>query len=236
MAFLSQDEVNNLSCKLARFQPRELFGEKIEEILADVLPGAERLPKDKKWFDLIQPSRALEVKTFEANPPLKVGTTVYNVLKRVSKIETKDRNGKLRNAQEVGNEVIDYLNESIKEHAKLKRVPNKYIVAVLFRTANGESYAYWEEPLNYGATKDYTWSWNDGETLKGYRDQQAIFQWYSKNQKQLFYRWQIPKNANFFSVKPIKCLNITEKELNDERKKWYYKGFDDATAGLKPNF
>ena len=89
MTFLTEDEVRKLSFILARLSPRELVGEKVEEILAEVLPEAKRLPKDKKWFDLVQPSRALEVKTYLATPPLKVGTTVYNVLKRVSEVETK---------------------------------------------------------------------------------------------------------------------------------------------------
>lgn len=127
------------------------------------------------------------------------------------------------------------MNETIKEHARLKKVPENHVTAVLFRVADGTNYAYWEEPLDYGSKDDYKWSWNEGETLKGVRNGQIIFQWYSKNQKQLFYRWQVPKNAVFFKVTPVKCITIAESELENERKKWYMKGYADAQNGQKEN-
>jgi len=229
--FLTSQQKERLADQLARIPARELTGEIMEKILAAVFPDAHQLPKDKKWFDIVQPTRALEVKTFVAPPPLQVGSTVYNVLKRVSKVRTKDSAGRLRDTKEVGNEVIDYLHTSIREHANRKRVPENHILSVLLRTSDARSFVYWEEPLYFGRREDYRWIWNPNETLTGCRGDEIIFQWYSRNQKQLFYRWKVPPNADFFQVQPVRTVTLTEHEYEAERRKAYQEGYDDAKAG-----
>jgi len=232
--FLTSQQKRELSDKLARIPSRELTGETIEKTLAEVLQDARQLPKDKRWFDIVQPTKGMEVKTFVARPPLRVGTTVYNVLKRVSKVDTRDAKGNLRNAQQVGDEVIDYLHGTIREHAALKKVPDTHLLSILFRTEDARSYAYWEEPLHFGQKSSYTWVWKGQETLTGYRGNEAIFQWYSRNQKQLFYRWKIPTAADFFQVKPVQTVTLTKEEFENERRKSYLEGFRNGKSG-KPS-
>jgi len=229
--FLTPQQIREFGDQLSRLPSRELGGETIEKILASVLPQAKQLPKDKKWFDIVQPSRGLEVKTFVVDTPLEAGRTIYNVLKRISKIESKDEGARLRAPQVVGDEIIDYLQGSIREHATLKRIPAERVMAILFRVTEATRFAYWEEPLDFGRKQDYRWTWNEAETLKGYRGTDEIFQWYSRNQKQFMYRWKVPTTADFIDVTPVATITLTEEELEERIERSYREGYEDAKTG-----
>lgn len=206
-----------------------MTGAAIEIALASVLPNATHCA-DKKWFDIKQPNRGLEVKTFEVNPPMQAGSRVSNVLKRVSKVSAKVH-GELRDPTQVGSDVLEYLHGTIEEHAKIKAIAKPYVLAVLLRTPDGTDFAYWERSLHFGKVEDYDWSWNANETLTGEREGESVLQWYSRNQKQLFYLWKAPPDADFFRVTPVQTMTLTRAEYEGKQKSWYGEGYDNGAAG-----
>jgi hypothetical protein len=132
---------------------------------------------------------------------------------------------------QVGGDVLDYLHRTIEEHAKIKKISRPYVLAVLLRTSDGRDFAYWERPLYFGKAEDYTWSWNPNETLTGEGGGEAVLQWYSRNQKQLFYLWKAPSDAQFFHVVPVQTITLTQAEYEEKQKGWYDEGYDNGTGG-----
>ena len=208
----------------------DITGELVEIALESVYPKATRLTlntKDKRWIDVILPSKGIEVKTFQVAKSLNfisVGTQVSNVLKRVSKVEHLEANGNRRDATAVGKDIIDYLHSTISEHAAQKGIEGELSMGVLFRTVNKEHFAYWEQELHFGNYMDYEWSWNITKnnnkttyTVVGKKDGEFIFRWYCENQKQLFYTYEVPNDAVFFNINQSeankKAFIVTDEEL-----------------------
>lgn len=231
---LKEEKIPALAIELGGVDPRDRSGEKIEEVLASVIPGATRLPKDKKWFDIkVNGGIGIESKTFQYDK-LSPGSFIDNVLKRVSQVNPKEGD-KLKPAKQVGRDLIDYLNTSIKEHAAEKGITNRKIVSVLARSLDNKHFAYWEAPLDFGAYTTYEWYWSGKGTLVGDKAGKHIFSWY-QNQKQLFYRWEIPKNALFFEATPYDSFKITRAEYEKQIKESYLEGYKDKTASKKSKY
>ncbi|USB33897.1 hypothetical protein [Paenibacillus sp. YPG26] len=223
-AKLKQELVKILSLNL------DITGELVEISLVAVYPEAKRLTlntKDKRWIDVILPSKGIEVKTFQVAKSLRtitVGTQVSNVLKRVSQVNHLNEHGERRAATEIGKDLIHYLHSTIKEHATQKGVTGDLTMGILFRTVDKSHFAYWEQELSFGDYTDYEWSWNITEsggkqtyTVVGKKDGEFVFRWYCDNQKQLFYSYIVPADAVFFEIQQNeaqkKAFIITEEEL-----------------------
>lgn len=230
---LSDDKISIFADKLSMVDPRERTGEKIEEILGIVIPNAVRLPKDKKWFDLRVGTDGIESKTFLYK---KVAQKAYvdNVLKRVSQVKAK-QGSHLKLASQVGSAILDYLNNSVKLHASNKGISGKKILSVLARDIDDIHFAYWELPLDFGQGNNYEWSWQGKETLVGIKNKVRIFNWY-QNQKQLFYRWEIPPNAVFFEAPKYDNFKISRTEYNERIKESYLNGYKNGKDRKKSDY
>ncbi|CAM5796197.1 hypothetical protein [Brevibacillus borstelensis] len=219
----------------------DITGELVEIALTQVFPQAKRITlntKDKKWIDVILPSRGLEVKTFQVAKSIKsitVGTVVSNVLKRVSQVEHTDHEGNVRDAKDIGKDLINYLHSTIEEHSTIKGVTGEKAMAVLFRTVDNSKFAYWEQPLNFGNYEDYDWQWNETisngkvtHTIVGIKEGKYIFRWYCNNQKQLFYLYEVPEAATFFEVSKKESQQevfiMTKEELDQKLSEAFRKG------------
>jgi hypothetical protein len=191
----------------------EITGELIEIALTQVYPESKRITlnsKDKKWIDVIAPDKGIEVKTFQVAKSARAiveGMHVDNVLKRVSKVNHLEENNSERAASTIGSDIISYLHSTIDEHSREKGVSGEKVMGIVFRTVDNTAFGYWEQPLNFGEPTDYTWDWNtttnssgNFRTIVGRKDNNIIFKWYCNNQKQLFYHYQVPSNAVFFSI------------------------------------
>lgn len=219
----------------------DITGELVEIALVQVFPGAKRITlntKDKKWIDVILPSKGLEVKTFQVAKSIDLitpGTVVSNVLKRVSQVDHTDTYGNFRNARDIGKDLINYLHSTIEEHSKQKGITGQKKMAVLFRTVANTHFAYWEQPLDFGKYEDYIWQWNETtsagkatHTIVGIKEDKYIFRWYCTNQKQLFYHYEVPKEAVFFEINKSESETevyiMTKEELNQKLAEAFAKG------------
>ena len=219
----------------------DITGELVEMALERTFPNAKRLTlntKDKRWIDVILPTRGIEVKTFQVAPSLKsiiTGNVVRNVLKRVSKVNHLNLDGNRREAIEIGKDIIHYLHSTIQEHATQKGVNGELTMGILFRTVDKSHFAYWEQELNFGDYTDYEWSWNITKigprvthTVIAKKDEELVFTWYCENQKQLFYNYKVPNDAVFFRIEESemnkKAFIITEEELQKLLDEAFEKG------------
>lgn len=230
---LPNSKIDELAETLSLVHPRDRSGEKIEDILANIIPNAIRLPKDKKWFDIKVEAIGIECKTFLYDN-ISPNSFRDNVLKRVSQVSSI-KAGKLKPAKQVGAEIISYLSKSIEQHAVEKNITGRKILSVLARGVDGISFAYWESPLNFGKSTGYTWYWNGKNTLVGDKGRKHIFSWY-QNQKQLFYRWEIPSNAIFFKAHKYDDFKMSRAEYKKHIEEAYLSGYNDQANGRKPKY
>lgn len=219
----------------------DVTGELVEISLLSVYPNSSRQTlnsKDKRWIDLVMPTKGIEVKTFQVAKSLKkitADTSVKNVLKRISKVDHLNEKGEYRNANEIGKDLINYLHQTITEHAIQKNVSGELTMGILFRTVQNTSFAYWEQKLNFGEYTDYEWSWNHNASTKtdsiiGVKDGETVFSWYCNNQKQFFYLYKVPENAIFFEIDKAEtnkeAFIITREELDAQIQEAFQKGVE----------
>ena len=252
--YLSKNQLATLRLALAKERALSgtLDGYRFEHLLMPILPNCDKAvhidpsqvtdTRDKKWFDLKQSYRGIEVKTYQTSTKLiSPGTTVRNVLKRIPPEALPDElvtiSGKDRQVRrdtdpaEVGVAVLRYIEETLTQHAKEKGITNRWDFAILFRNKGFTEVGYWEEPIDFGNPSDYDWEWG-GRSLKGSQDGDVIFTWYSTNQRQLFYRFHAPKDIQLFDIPDVRVHLLTEEELQIMLDKSYQKGIN---AGKKGN-
>ena len=224
----------------------EFTGSDFEQIIADCFPGARRC-NDKKWFDVIQPNRGIEAKTFQTGKtaPLSSNTYVDNVLKRLPP-EAFDPELLLGNEnidpnadpQEIGRCIIEYLHNSMNNHAHTKGIDGDYVMSVLLRNGKASentttSVGYWEQPLHFGNPSDYSWSWTEsGKGLAGYIDEVKVFTFYWKNAKQLFYRFTAPNNIQVFDVQHIETVSLRKSEYQEQLRNAFRRGFEAGRSSV----
>lgn len=245
MSWLNQQQVSAISrdVRLATALHGGLTGEEFERIIERRFPNSTACG-DKKWFDIIQPNRGLEVKTFQTGKSdiIAPGSSIDNVLKRIP-LEALDKklvnkNGTLdttANLNEIGASIIDYLHSSMRKHAGEKGIKGAYTMVVLLRNGdkkkkiNTNSLGYWEQTLNFGSGSDYRWSWSEsGKGIVGHIGNRKVLTWYWQNQKQLFYNFRAPANVQVFSITPGKAVSYLEEELEKLLSDTYQKGFEDG--------
>ena len=251
--YLNENQITALQLAIAKEKAMSgtLDGYRFEAILMPILPNCEKAvhldpsrvtnTRDKRWFDLKQPHRGIEVKTYQtATNWIKPGTTVRNVLKRIPPDALPDELVTIRgqdrqvrrdaNATEVGAAVLEYMEETLRKHAREKGIPDQWYFAVLFRNKEFTEVGYWEEPIDFGDPSDYDWEWGD-RSLKGSRDGNAIFTWYATNQRQLFYKFRAPDDVQVFEIPDVRVHLLTEDELQRKLDESYRRGYDAFKKG-----
>jgi hypothetical protein len=246
---LSSEQLSKLQSLLAqeRAVSGDLPGDRFEKILCSILPDCTRSvvnTRDKQWFDLAQPHRGIEAKTFQiAGDEVRPGTTVSNVLKRVAPnllpAEVTKGEGKERQVDRsidpsaVGAAILEYLRESMVEHARAKGISGEFVFAILFRNSSFTQVGYWEEPIDFGRASDYVWEWR-GRSLKGERSGVEQFTWYWAGGRQLFYRFEAPENVQVFDIPEIKGRFVSEAEMRRLLDAAYLRGMKDV-QGPQPS-
>lgn len=213
--WLSSQQIEQFQDELSKekFLAHQLSGDRFEDILRDILPDCKKTvvnTRDKYWFDLSQPNRGIEAKTLQISEErLEPGSSVRNVLKRVAPnlLPTSVTKGKGKDRQadpqsdpdEVGAAIIEYLMNSMKEHAQLKKIKGGYYFAILLRNKEFSQVAYWEELIDFGKADDYRWVWRE-RSLAGFKADEEYFTWYWAGGRQLFYLFEAPADVQIFSV------------------------------------
>ena len=241
--YLSPPQLEQLTRLLAeeRAVAGDLSGDRFETILCRVLPDCVRRvvnTRDKQWFDLAQPHRGIEAKTFQvAGAEIRPGVAVSNVLKRVAPnllpAAVTSGAGKQRQVDQsvapsiVGGAILEYLNDSLRAHARSKGITGRFDFAILFRTAGFDKVGYWEQPIDFGEASEYAWEWR-GRSLKAMRAGVEQFTWYWAGGRQLFYRFEAPPGVQVTAIPKITGQFVSEarmKELLDEA---YVRGMKDG--------
>lgn len=251
--YLNENQITALQLAIAKEKAMSgtLDGYRFEKILMPILPSCEKAvyldpsrvtdTRDKRWFDLKQPHRGIEVKTYQTGSNrIGAGTIVRNVLKRIPpdalpdvlvNIRGQDRQVRRdANATDVGAAVLKYMEKTLQEHARGKGIPDRWDFAVLFRNKGFTKVGYWEEPIDFGDPSDYDWEWGD-RSLNGSRDGDTIFTWYSTNQRQLFYRFRAPDDVQVFEIPDVRVHLLTEDELRRKLDESYLMGYDAGKKG-----
>jgi hypothetical protein len=248
--YLTKDQLDALQLALAK--EKKIFGTldgyRFEKLLMFILPNCKRAvhldprrvtdTRDKRWFDLKQPYRGIEVKTYQTSTSrIMPKTIVRNVLKRIPPVALPDKlltiHGEERQvkrdaeAGEVGSAILGYMKETLQQHAKEKGIPDRWDFAILFRNQQFTQVGYWEEPLDFGDPSDYYWKWKD-RSLIGSQDDDVFFTWYFANQRQLFYRFRAPQDVQVFEIPDVKIHSLTEDELQRMLDDSYHKGYEDG--------
>lgn len=230
MSYLTIEQLEKLKILLAKEKATigRLSGDRFEDILLQVLPDCTKKvvnTRDKKWFDLSQPYRGIEVKTYQISQSrITVGASINNVLKRfgpdllppdLTLGDEKDRQVNTNvDASEIGHAILTYLYSSLERHAMEKKINGDFYFAVLLRNKKFNHVGYWEEPIDFGKSTDYSWDWRE-KSLRGIKDNEIVFTWYYANQRQLFYRFVAPDDVQLIEIPDVKVYVLTEKELQE---------------------
>lgn len=248
--YLTDEQIQKLRQLIARERALagQLSGDRFEDILQTVLADCVKKKVnargDKKWFDLAQPGRGLEVKTYQV-PDARItpGSAVSNVLKRVapSLISKKYTSGSGRDVQvdmskpaaEVGAAVLEYLNTSVRTHAAEKGIEGDFYFTVLLRNKDLTHVGYWEQRIDFGTASDYTWAWSDA-ALKARHKGVEVFSWYCTGQRQLFYRFEAPAGVQVFDIPLVTGRYVSDEELQALFKEVRDKAYQEGLAeGLR---
>ena len=199
-------------------------GDRFEVILAQVLENATHVEKEK-FFDIKQPHRGVEAKTFKKSAKgLSGGSSLSNVLKRIPPDGIPDDIpiSQSTSPEVVGEAVLDYYEQELVESsAEELGIDDEYKLAILFRNKNQNKIAYWEEVIDIEAASVYDWRWTD-KGLIASKDGEDIYKWYYANQRQLFYRYEAPNDVEVielpeYSEHNVNIFTRTEiQELLDE--------------------
>lgn len=115
--------------------------------------------------------------------------------------------------QEIGNAIIRFWNQKVKDHAKILEIETKKI-SILAKSKDLTSFAYFEKDIDKYDENSFEWDWSKDKTgLYGkYKEKDYWkFKW-SPAEHQLFEKWLIPKDALFFN---LEIHHFTVESLKD---------------------
>lgn len=257
-SYLSESQIQQLSWDLGKEKAitNTIDGYRFEHILCNILENCELAvnidPKkvtktrDKKWFDLKQNGNGIEVKTFQvSSSSVGPGSYVNNVLKRIPPealpdelsvhVGTRKEIDKNADPAEVGRAIIEYINKTKAAHAIEKGISGEHYLSVLLRNKDFTQVAYWQEPFDLGDYSDYQWRWKDA-SLEASKNDKVILSWYALNQRQLFYHFEVPEDADCFQIPVLKCIVVEELELESLIREASEEGFESTFRRIRSMF
>jgi len=246
--YLSQPQLDKLKVLLVKEKAvaHQLSGDRFEDILVQVLPDCRKTvvnTRDKRWFDIAQPGRGIEAKTFQVKEgKVASGITVSNVLKRVAPnlLPSVATIGEGLNRQvnvnadpaDVGNAILEYLDQSMHDHARQKGIDGKFFFAILFRNQTMTHAGYWEEEIDFGKGLNYNWEWR-GRSLVGREGRKEIFTWYWAGGRQLFYRFEAPATIQLFDIPDNHYHLIDDNEMKSLLDEAFKRGYEKGSSESK---